>query len=142
MKFAIILLISYLMLLSGCDVDTPEDASTGEIMNGLDKIETAFNYHHIEEIMQYYNNEYMHNGEDIDNVTLDWEIRLNDYQEMELSNIVIDLNDSRATVSLTRRFYINGEKVLEENLPQDDGDLSYWELDVNDWKIAGNGISY
>ncbi len=138
MKFSIILLACNLMLLSGCDLSTPEDASIGEIRNALNEIEIAFNYHHIDEIMYYFDNEYLHNGDDISNVTLDWEIRLNDYQEMELSEIEIELDGDRAAVNLLRKFLVNGSVIVEQDSISETGDICYWGLVANKWKLRGN----
>ncbi|MCF7912205.1 MAG: hypothetical protein K9M99_06735 [Candidatus Cloacimonetes bacterium] len=126
------------LIVGGCDLSSPEEASTGEIANALDALELAFNLHHIDEIMVFYANSYLHNGDDIDDVLLDWEIRLNDFQEMELSDIVIELDGDRATVTCRRIFYVNGASVQEWNEPEDNGDISYWSLVGDQWLIRGN----
>ena len=137
----IVLIFSLLLLFCSRDISTPEEASVGEIENALDAIELGFNLDHIDEIMQYYEPDYLHNDDDIDDVRLDWEIRLNDYQEMEISEIDIELDGDRATVSFILKFLNNGETVQEYIEPEDNGDLSYWELEINSWKISGNGSS-
>ena len=125
-------------MICGCDISSPEEASEGEIENALVAIELAFDLHHIDDIMVYYGDDYLHNGDDIDDVRLDWEIRLNDYQEMDLSEIEIELNDDRATASLIRRYLNNNEIQQEYEDPEDNGDISYWVLEGNDWRIWGN----
>jgi len=135
----IVLIFSLLLLLCSCDLSTPEEANLGEIENAFQAIVLAYNLDHIDDIMHYYDQEYLHNGDDIDDVRLDWEIRLNDYQEMEITDINIELDGDRATVSFIRKFLSNGETQQEYTEPDDNGDLSYWELGTNDWKIAGNG---
>ena len=138
MKYFKTLIIFIILFILSCDVSSPEETGKVKIRTILEDIELAFNLHHIEEIMEYYNSSYLHNGEDIDDVRLDWEIRLNDYEEMELSEINIELDGDRATVTLKRSFYINQELVLQETEPDDNGDLSYWQLEMNEWKIIGN----
>ena len=115
----IALIFSLLLLFCSCDISTPEEASVGEIENAFQAIELGFNLDHIEEIMQYYDQDYLHNGDDIDDVLLDWEIRLNDFQEMEISEINIELDGDRATVSFIRKFLNNGETEQEYTEPDD-----------------------
>ena len=126
------------LLILSCDVSTPEEAGQAALENALDELELAFNLHHIDEIMVYYSPDYLHNGDDKDDVQLDWEIRLNDYQEMVLDDIVIELNDDRATISFIRRFYDNGQMVKVLVDPDDNGDMSYWKQEFDEWKIVGN----
>jgi len=134
----IALIFSLLLLLCSCDLSSPEEASVGEIENAFQAIELSFNLDHIEDIMQYYNQNYLHNDDDIDDVRRDWEIRLNDFQGMEISDLDIDLDGDKATVSFILKFLNNGEIVQEYNEPDDNGDISYWELETNGWEISGN----
>jgi hypothetical protein len=134
-----ILLAMLLTVVSSCDLSSPEEAKEIEIRNKLEEIELAFNLHHIEDIMMHYSWDYLHNGDDIGSVRLDWEIRLNDYQEMELTNIDIELNGEKATARFERKFKVNGEVEVNLSEPDDNGDMSYWEWGIDGWKIRGNG---
>jgi hypothetical protein len=134
-------LLVLILVLSGCDLSSPEEASIGEIENAFATMELAYDLHHIEDFMVFYDEDFLHNGDDIDNARLDWEIRFNDYQGMELSEINIELDGDRATVSLVRKFINNGAVQIEYNEPEDNGDMSYWQLRGNDWLIMGNEAS-
>ena len=130
-----------ILVICGCDISTPEEASEGEIENALAAIELAFDLDNIDDIMAFYDEDYLHNGDDIDDVLLDWEIRINDYQGMELSEIDIELDGDKTTVRLIRKFINNGVIMVEYNDPEDNGDLSYWQLRENDWLIRGNEVT-
>ncbi|MCF7918818.1 MAG: hypothetical protein K9N06_02770 [Candidatus Cloacimonetes bacterium] len=138
----LIFLIILSLQLFSCDLSSPEEASKANLTSALDKLQLAFDLHNIDDIMVYYASDYMHNGDDRDDVQLDWEIRLNDYQEMTLENITIDLSGSRATISFNRRFYNNGLMVHVLVDPDDNGDMSYWELKNSEWQISGNELDY
>lgn len=132
-----IIMILLVLIVCSCDEKSSEETSEIMIREKLDEIELAFNLHHIEEIMEYYSGDYMHNGDDRDDVRLDWEIRLNDYYEMELDEIEVEVDVELAIVSMQRCF--TRDNLIEElSEPADNGDLSYWELGVDGWVIAGN----
>jgi hypothetical protein len=142
MKQRIVVISAILFLiLTGCDLSTPEEANLAEIRNALDDIEIAFNYQRLDDIIVHYALDYRHNGNDYQDVLLDWDIRLNDYQELKISEITIELDDDRATVSLIREFKNNGMVAVILIDPADSGDISYWELKNNAWKICGNRLT-
>lgn len=133
-------IIMILLVLCICSCDSESSEETGKILirEKLDELELAFNLHHIDEIMEHYDLDYLHDGDNFDDVQLDWEIRLNDYFEMELSEIEVEVDVDEATVSMRRSFWRGGDiEVLTE--PEDSGDISYWEYGIDGWKISGNG---
>ena len=137
-----IFVIVILLTILSCDITSAEEASEANLRTALDELELAFNFHHLDEIMVHYSTEYLHNGDDWEDVELDWNIRLNDFQEMELENVVMDIGDGRATVSFNRRFLNNS--IMEEVLidPEENGDMSFWEREFDEWKIIGNKKIY
>lgn len=130
------------LIITACDVTSPEEANEALLQTALDDLELAFNMHHLSEIMDLYSYDYLHNGDEWSNVELDWNIRLNDYQEMDLDDIRLDINGEEAVVSCVRRFYNDQIMIAVFNEPDDDGDISYWELKNNEWKISGNRAQF
>lgn len=137
-KLLLLPCLLFIIFCTSCDVTSPDEANEAFLREALDDLIIAFNLHHLNEVMELYDYNFLHNGDEIEEVTLDWEIRMNDFEEMYLENINIEFNGEEALVTCHRRFYNNGIMVAVFNEPEDNGDISYWELDNNEWKITGN----
>ncbi len=131
--FAIILIFT-----TSCDTTSPEELDKNAILDILDSIQSNFNMDNIEGIMQYYHQDFLHDGDDHDFERIRWEIRLNDNDELILENIEIILNGNYATAD----FLMHLDATTTDEPSDENGDLSYFFCELGSWKLCGQNFSY
>ncbi|MBC8385562.1 MAG: hypothetical protein H8E57_08615 [Candidatus Cloacimonetes bacterium] len=137
MRFSLLIII--LLIVSCSDVSSSEEINTYKITDILDNIVLAFNFNDIEDIMKHFHPDFLHNGDDLEDEELVWVIRLNEYDEIRISNIVIDiLSEESVIVSFQLIFIIDGIEENYDEPSEQNGDLSYFHKDFEDWRILGN----
>jgi len=129
MKYFILI---FIFLISCSDTSSPEDVAEAQILEILDTIIASFTFGDLDGIMQNYHPNFLHNGDDYDFEEIRWEIRLNNYTEIDFTDIDIVPDGDSATVSFTMKL---DEDVFNE--PEDNGDISYFYRDFDGWKICG-----
>ncbi|MCK4311343.1 MAG: nuclear transport factor 2 family protein, partial [Candidatus Cloacimonetes bacterium] len=135
MKYFILVLI---LLISCCDTSSPEDVAEAQILEILDTIIASFTFNDLNEIMQNYHPDFLHNGDDYDFEVIRWEIRLNDYDEIDFTDIDIELDGDFAKVYFTMTLYDNeGNSFVTQEPSEENGDISYFYREFDDWKICG-----
>ncbi|MBN2461811.1 MAG: nuclear transport factor 2 family protein [Candidatus Cloacimonetes bacterium] len=133
------LFLSICCLLACNKVSSPGEANAAEINQLLNDLELAFNYHDLDEIMTFYHEDFLHNGNDFDAETVIWDNRLLDYLELEIDNITVDvISGEYAVASFTMTLSNQDGFVTSQEPSQENGDLSYLQLFFSDWKIVGN----
>lgn len=125
------------LLFVSCDLSSPEEVDNAEIEDIFTSIESAFIFADLDKIMDYYHPEFLHGTDTYNFERIIWEIRLNDYEVLEISDIDIDLNDEFAVVSFTMQ--LGDITSLEPSA--EFGDISYFYREYGEWKICGNNFS-
>jgi len=138
MKYLSLLLLAPLLLLGGCKgVSDTETVDTTRIENILEAIQTDFNNYQSESIIDYYHEDYLHDGDGLIMAEHIWNERSANYLEMQLTNIEIELDGNFATASFEMHLYgADDEDVFLE--PYEHGDFSYFHKDNGVWRIYGN----
>lgn len=134
MKYLLLLLSFMFLFLTSCDTTSPEELDKNEIIDILDSIQSNFIMNDIDGIMQYYHQDFFHNGDSYNWEITIWEVRLNDYNDLIFEDIEIELNGNYATANFL--MYLD-DTITEE--PSDvNGDISYFYRDLGGWKLCGN----
>ena len=134
MKYLLLLLSFMFLFLTSCDTTSSEELDKNEIIDILDSIQSNFIMDDIDGIMQYYHQDFYHNGDSYNWEITIWEVRLNDYNDLIFEDIEIELNGNYATANFL--MYLN-DTITEE--PSDvNGDISYFYRDLDGWKLCGN----
>ena len=136
MKYIFILLVSILLFSTSCDTTSPEELDKNEIIDILDSIQSNFNFDDLDGIMQYYHQNFNHNGNSYDWERTIWEIRLNDYDDLTFDNIDINLNGNYATAN----FIMHLDEIITEEPSDDNGDISYFYRELGSWKLCGENF--
>ena len=124
------------MFLSCSDLSNPQDIDSFEINDILENVEMTFNSSNIDALLENYDSNFLHDGDELHEERILWQVRLNDYDIIEIEDITIEyLDDFKAIVSFTLNFD-NDEFIC----PADISDLSYMFKRENEWKIYGNQI--
>ena len=129
--FALILIFSI-----SCDTTSPEELDKNAILDILDSIQSNFNMDTVEGIMQYYHQDFLHDGDDNGFERIRWEIRLNDHEELLLQDIEIIVNGDFATAS----FIMHLDDQTTEEPSDENGVLSYFFYELGSWKLCGEGF--
>ena len=131
-------LLAFILLFSiSCDTSSSEDLDKNEILDILDSIQLNFNMHlDPDDIMQYYNQNFNHNGDDFDFERIRWEIRLNDYNDLIFENIEINLNGNYATAN----FLMHLDETATDEPSDENGDISYFYRELGNWKLCGDNF--
>ena len=136
-----ILLSVLIILCISCSENTsPKNVDEYLITSILEDIETDFNFGFIEEIMNHYHPNFLHNENNFADEYVIWEIRLFEYYEIEFYEIEISINDNFATAEFVMKLS-SGEEFDIFNEPDDNGDISCFYYDLDEWKICGNNFS-
>ena len=122
-----------LIFLISCDTTSPEELDKNAILDILDSIQSNFNFDDPEGIMQYYHQDFFHNGDYYDFERIRWEIRLRDYDDLLFENIEIELNGNYATAY----FLMHLDETITEEPSDENGDLSYFFYELGSWKLCG-----
>jgi len=133
--------LSLCILISSCSgFSSSEDINEAEIIEMLEDIRIAFNLADIDQIMSHYHSEYFHNGDLYEDEIIRWESRLNNYVELDITGIDIDLDDGFAIAyfTLILRTSDNTESWSEPS--DENGDISYLIFNSNTWEVYGNQI--
>ena len=138
----IILFVIVFFLLSCSGTSSPEDVTKAQILEIIDAIEASFIFNDLPGIMENYHFGFLHNG---DNYSLEeevWEQRLNNYAEIDFSEINIEPVGDFATVYFIMTFYDNdGGSVVTQEPSDENGDVSYFYREYDGWKICGKEFS-
>ena len=131
------LILVFIFLIACSDTSSPEDVAEAQILEILDTIIACFPFD-LEGIMQNYHPDFLHNGDDYDFEEIRWDIRINDYNEIDFTDIDIELDGDFATVSFTMTFYDNeGNSFVSQEPSEENGDISDFYRDFDGWKICG-----
>ncbi|MEA1973235.1 MAG: hypothetical protein U9N34_08090, partial [Candidatus Cloacimonadota bacterium] len=127
--------IIFLILLMSCSgLSESQEVDDFEIKNILEDLALAFNSSDIDAILQNYHPQFTHNGNELHEERIIWQVRINDYEFLEIENISIEYLESyKAIVSFTAKF-----DEIEFSCPENISDFSYFYIMNNDWKIIGN----
>lgn len=131
--FSFIIILTLVFI--GCDgLSEPQEIDDHEIKSMLTDIEIAFNANNFEDIMAFYSDAFLHNGDYLHQIEILWQVRLNDYESLKLSDIKIDyIDDNKAVLSMKVEF---DDDIFYS--PEDISDFSYLYLTNSGWKIYGN----
>ena len=133
MRYILIILALILLFSISCDTTSPEELDKNEILDILDSIQLNFNMDNIDDIMQYYHQLFLHNGDDFDFERIRWVIRLNDYDNLLFEDIEIIVNGNYATAN----FLMHLDSFTTEEPSDDNGDISYFYYELGSWKLCG-----
>jgi len=134
MKYLLLLLSFMFLFLTSCDTTSPEELDKNEIIDILDSIQSNFIMNDIDGIMQYYHQDFFHNGDSYNWEITIWEVRLNDYNDLIFEDIEIELNGNYATAS----FIMHLDETSTDEPSDENGDISYFYRDLGGWKLCGN----
>jgi hypothetical protein len=132
----ICILISLFLLMS-CKDTTSGSYDETRINEILYSIESAFNDHDIDALMQYFDINYLHNGQSKWEIREVWLDRMAEYLLIDFQSIEIDVQNGKAIVSFRMKLSNSTSPVYSEE-PLTHGDLSYFIYDNSDWKVFGN----
>ncbi len=128
------------VLLFSCDVSSPKDADKAEIRDILDSIRDSFNQFDLPGIMQHYHPDFWHNTNNYAFEKIVWQERLAQYYLIDFSEITIDTQGDFATANFIMTLYDESGSVVSQE-PDDNGDISYFYMELGSWKICGNEFS-
>ncbi|MCD4652260.1 MAG: hypothetical protein K8S56_10835 [Candidatus Cloacimonetes bacterium] len=135
------LTILMLSLLAGCKdpISSSNTIATAEIEDILSNITKDFNHLEIEAIRQYYDDDFLHDGDNVNMAMTDWGVRATDYTNLRFDNISISIDGELATASFTMRLDRVGTVITESfHEPEDGGELSYFHSAYGEWLLWGN----
>ena len=140
-KYIFIVIIS--LFLITCNLSEKEDIDKAQITNILRDIENIFNgvdsvQNKHDKIISYYHTDYLHNSERLVSVGNFWSIRLNDYTNIKIEDIRINLDDDFAFASFKLTFFDRDNKPNGPYPEPVFGILSYFWHDLTSWRIYGN----
>jgi len=139
-----ILLLLLAVTLVSCDVSSPKEVAESEIRNILDDLELRFpssnNDNDLDIIMSHYDDDYLHSGSTKSDERERWYILLIDYLELTIEDLEIDVIDNYDAHVMFRMIFSSSDASLEVDVPEDENNLYYFELDSVDshWRIIGN----
>ena len=137
MKYILILFVFILLFSTSCDTTSSEELDKNAILDILDSIQLNFNMHlDPDDIMQYYHQNFNHNGDDFEWERTIWEIRLNDYDNLLFEDIEIIVNGNYATAS----FIMHLDEIITEEPSDDNGDISYFYRELGNWSLCGTSF--
>jgi len=136
----ILLSVLIILCISCSESTSPKNVDEYLITSILEDIESDFSFGFIEEIMNCYHPNFLHNENNFADEYVIWEIRLLEYNEIEFYEIEISINDNFATAEFVMKLS-SGEDFDIFNEPDDNGDISYFYYDLDKWKICGNNFS-
>ncbi len=136
----ILLSVLIILCISCSESTSPKDVDEYLITSILEDIETAFIFGDIERIMNHYHPDFLHNENNFADEYVIWEIRLLEYNNIEFTEIEISINDNFAIAEFVMKLS-SGEEFDIFNEPGDNGDISYFYYDLDEWKICGNNFS-
>jgi ketosteroid isomerase-like protein len=146
MKILKFSLIFFIFLIISCDSTSPEIYAEAKIDEILTELVLSFNANDLDQIMQYYHQDYkqFQNGYYLSKSDIydKWEYRLAEYLMLEIDDREIELiGDFRAVVHCKMSF-LSLTGVLEFDEPsQENGDISYFYKTVSgEWKICGENF--
>ncbi len=137
------ILLSFLIIflcITCSDSTSPKNVDEYLITSILEDIESDFSFGYIDSIMDHYHPNFLHNENNFADEQVIWEIRLLEYNEIEFTEIEISINDNFANAEFVMKLS-SGEEVDIFNEPDDNGDISYFYYDLDEWKICGNNFS-
>ena len=136
----ILLSVLTILCISCSESTSPKDVDEYLITSILEDIESDFSFGYIDSIMNYYHPNFLHNENNFADENVIWKIRLLEYNEIEFYEIEISINDNFATAEFNMKLS-SGEDFYIFNEPEDNGDISYFYYDLDEWKICGNNFS-
>jgi hypothetical protein len=142
MQKIVILAIICITLLTSCkNLTDSTDVHKAEIKYIFEEIEilyNSYNYGGLDDIMQFYNYDFLHNGLDKSDVRYIWEFeRISIYSTIDFSGISINFSDSEmsAIVEYTMTLSSGEEEVVD-----DIGESAHFSYLAGEWIITGNRV--
>ena len=142
MQKIVILAIICITLLTSCkNLTDSTDVHKAEIKYIFEEIEilyNSYNYGGLDDIMQFYNYDFLHNGLDKSDVPYIWEFeRISIYSTIDFSGISINFSDSEmsAIVEYTMTLSSGEEEVVD-----DIGESAHFSYLAGEWIITGNRV--
>ncbi len=138
MKNSILLLLLAVVLLFGCDdLSTKTEVAESDIIDILDKLKIAFRNDEIDDFMECFFSDYLHNGDTTENIEIVWTSRMITYDELDFEDIEIDVQDENAVVYCRLKLTSPGYSITFDE-PYDEGALSFFLRSESIWKLHGN----
>jgi ketosteroid isomerase-like protein len=137
-KIGYIIVVILAIALAGCEAASDsESTSTYFISEIIYDIRANFNNSDIDPILNYYDEDFLHNGKIKDHAFNQWQSYYTSFTYMEIENLEIEIDDDEAIATFQLRFTSsNNSEVLME--PGDDGFMSYFKKINGEWLIYGN----
>lgn len=137
----LILLIMVCLAFVGCDFSSATEVNDSEINDILDDIVIAFSMYDINSIMAKYWDSFLHNGNDYDDEYQIWDSRLINYNEIKIEDREINyVGTEYAEVLFTLKFINDDTTVTYEEPSLENGDLTYFQKENDQWKLIGNQL--
>jgi len=135
-KLLLFPLLLLLLIIISCDTSSSEELDKNDILDIFDSIQLSFNIYDLDGIMLNYHQDFYHDGDFNWERDVIWVSRLADYDVLLFENIEITLNGNYATVS----FFMHLDSITFEEPSEDNGDISYFYYDMENWKVCGEGF--
>jgi len=121
-----------------CSSDlSDEEIEKSRINDVLLRVRDGFNDLEINSIMEYYDQDFLHDGKNKFNEEYVWNDRLSQYNYLELTDIDIEYGGDFAVVHFIAKYSKSGSQAIFIE-PDDIGDMSYFRKIGNEWKIYGD----
>jgi hypothetical protein len=142
MKIKQIILIFLSALIIGCSgFSSSEDINKSLIKEMLDDIKISFNLIDLGNIMYHYHEDFFHQGDFYEDELIRWESRLINYEEMNITDVEVELNGGFAVVYFTLIFNNEEESNVWSEPSEANGDISYLIFSDDKWQIYGNQLA-
>lgn len=130
----LILCFSILIILISCNTTSPEEFDKQSIIEILDSIQSNFNFDDLDGIMQYYHEDFYHDGDDFEwERNTVWFTRLNDFDILDIESIEIEVRGDFATAS----FIMSLDQTVTDEPSVENGDISWFYYDQQNWLVCG-----
>lgn len=138
-KLIITALLFIGIFLGSCKEDSSDKIAQKEIRDILYDISVDFNLKNMYGIMEHLHTDYLHKGKIAYHFNTDWLDLMAQYSLLEIDVLYIELQDSKAIVHLRKKFSSSYE-TMEQNDPEDNGDISYFYRENGVWYVYGNQL--
>ncbi len=138
-KLIITALLFIGIFLGSCKEDSSDKIAQKEIRDILYDISVDFNLKNMYGIMEHLHTNYWHKGKISYHFNTDWLNLMAQFSLLEIEVLYIELQDSKAIVHLRKKFSSSYE-TMEQNDPEDNGDISYFYRDNGVWYVYGNQL--
>ena len=114
-----------------------EEISKDRIEDIFEDIEILFAQGDTDKIMDFYHEDYLHNGDILENAEYNWETRAFNYNFLDFENLEFEFDSFSATVSF-HMILANPDSSVTFVEPLEHGDLSYFYKEEGLWQVYGN----